>query len=222
MIYVDETGSPVGSGCDAYMRYENAVRRLETRSGSIIGVDGGIDAVRRSLYVPMRPDLLPDFVLPLKVIERGFRVVFEEEALLYEQSLTRREDEWRMRVRVILRTMHALWYMRKLLDPFTAGAVSVQLILHKGLRYAVGFFQIAVLLASVALATRHAVYGALLALQALFYVAAVLGLWLPRLARRVRLMSYISYSCLLNVAALIAFWRFLKGERVTTWVPRKG
>jgi len=62
MLYVNADGSLVGDGCSAYMRYENALRVAETRLGSIVGVDGGVDAIRRSLYLPMRPDQLPDFV----------------------------------------------------------------------------------------------------------------------------------------------------------------
>ena len=77
MIYTNPDGSPVGDGCTAYMKYENFLRTLETRIGSMVGVDGGIDAVRKSLYRPMNPDQLPDFVLPLRVVEQGFRVVYE-------------------------------------------------------------------------------------------------------------------------------------------------
>src|SRR3569832_175895 len=69
MQYVSPDGSVVGDGCSAYMRYENALRAAETRAGSIVGADGGVDAVRAYLYRPMRADQLPDFVLPLSVVE---------------------------------------------------------------------------------------------------------------------------------------------------------
>src|SRR6185295_8707456 len=82
MLYVNPDQSLVGDGCSAYMRYENRLRAIETRIGSIVGVDGGIDAVRKALYRPMSADQLPDFVLPLAVVEQGSRVVFEPEAHL--------------------------------------------------------------------------------------------------------------------------------------------
>ena len=44
MIYVHQDGSLVGDGCSAYMKYENWLRCQETRLGSVVGVDGGIDA----------------------------------------------------------------------------------------------------------------------------------------------------------------------------------
>src|SRR5690606_20972471 len=66
MVYVNEEGNVVGDGCSAYMKYENYLRSLESQVSSVVGVDGGIDAIRKALYQPMNADQLPDFVLPLK------------------------------------------------------------------------------------------------------------------------------------------------------------
>ena len=115
MVYTNPDGSVVGDGSTAYMKYENFLRSAEMGVGSIVGVDGGIDAVRKNLYQPMNPDQLPDFVLPLKVIEQGYRVIYEPDAILKEPSLKEPRDEYRMRVRVALRSLWALWDMRHLL-----------------------------------------------------------------------------------------------------------
>ena len=48
LVYGAQAGSGTGMGCRAYMRYEDLRRRSETRLGSIVGVNGGIDAVRRT------------------------------------------------------------------------------------------------------------------------------------------------------------------------------
>ena len=55
------------------MRYENRLRSAETRIGSIIGVNGGVDAIRRDLYTDIPRELITDFVLPLHVIASGLR-----------------------------------------------------------------------------------------------------------------------------------------------------
>ena len=54
MVYKAPDGSLTGEGCSLYMRYENRLRDWETKLGSIVGVDGGVDAMRRDLYRPMR------------------------------------------------------------------------------------------------------------------------------------------------------------------------
>ena len=88
MVYVNEEGNVIGDGCSAYMKYENHLRSLEANVSSVVGVDGGIDAIRKSLYQPMSADQLPDCVLPLKVITQGKRVIYCEKALLNEDSLS--------------------------------------------------------------------------------------------------------------------------------------
>jgi cellulose synthase/poly-beta-1,6-N-acetylglucosamine synthase-like glycosyltransferase len=222
MVYVDESGSLIGSGCDAYMRYENVLRALETRAGSVVGVDGGVDAVRRSLYDPMAPDMLPDFVLPLRVAGKGFRVVYEESALLHEHALSDAGDESRMRVRVTLRSLHALWTMKRLFLPWVGGFFSFQLLVHKLLRYAVGHFQVLILLANAALAVGNPFYRALFVLQSAFYLMAFAGHLLSRIGKSVSMCRYPYYFCLLNACAVIASWKFLKGEKKAVWQPRKG
>ncbi len=108
MVYTSQHDSSTEEGCSKYMEYENVLRSYETQIGSIVAVDGGIDAVRNALYEPMRADQIPDFVLPLKVVEKGFRVVYEPKAILREPALSSSSDEYRMRARVTLRALWAL------------------------------------------------------------------------------------------------------------------
>lgn len=221
MVYVNNDGSLVGDGCSAYMRYENWLRRQEARFGSVIGVDGGIDAVRKELYEPMRPDQLPDFVLPLRIAARGIRVVYEPRALLYEAALTKRDDEYRMRVRVGLRALWALWDERRLMDPFRRPILTFQIVSHKFLRYLCFIPLILALSASVALAARSEAYLWAAALQATFYLLAVVGgRWRSFAAGRLMALPY--YFLLVNAASAHAAFRFLRGERQAIWAPRVG
>jgi cellulose synthase/poly-beta-1,6-N-acetylglucosamine synthase-like glycosyltransferase len=135
MVYANPEGTGIGDGCSAYMQYENWLRSAESRLGSVVGVDGGIDAVRQELYRPMNPDQLPDFVLPLWVVAEGYRVVYEPGALLFEPALGRSGDEYRMRVRVSLRALWALWDMRRLLLGGGGALFAWQMWSHKVLRY---------------------------------------------------------------------------------------
>ncbi len=219
MVYRAADGSLSGLGCSAYMRYENRLRAWETRLGSIVGTDGGIDAVRRELYLPMRPDQLPDFVLPLSVRGRGLRVVHAERALLYEDALAASADEFRMRSRVTLRSLHALRDMKGLLAPWRHGLFAWQLLSHKVLRYLAPVFQVGALVANLVLAV--GVGGPwlwLLAAQAAFYLAAAAG-QLP--FGRSRLLSLPYYLCLVNAASLVALARFLRGRKQILWTPRR-
>ncbi len=222
MLYVDPQGSVVGDGCTAYMRYENALRQAETRVGSVVGVDGGVDAVRRALYRPMNADQLPDLVLPLNVVEQRHRVVFAPEAVLEEETLSSDSAEYQMRVRVALRAFWALSDKRALLNPLKYPMFSWQLASHKLLRY-LSFVPLTVAaFMNWWLLPRGWPYGLLAAGQA---VAAVLGLIAALGPTRLRGFGparYVYYFVLLNWASAVAFSRFLRGEKQVLWQPRTG
>ena len=221
MIYVGADGSVAGDGCTAYMRYENFIRAQESVLGAVIGVDGGVDAVRRSEYRPMRADQQPDFVLPLSVLERRLKVVYEPLALLEEQALGDSASEYRMRVRVSLRALWALWDKRRLLNPLKYPSVSLQIISHKVLRYLAFIPMLAAFVANVALANVSLIYALLLAAHVVFYAIAVYGIIAADKARN-PIVRIAAYFLLVNTAAANALMRMLAGERMATWKPRIG
>lgn len=222
MVYTNPAGAGIAEGSGTYMSYENALRAAETRLGSIVGVDGGIDAIRRELYVPMRPDQLPDFVLPLSVVEQGRRVVYEPEAVVREPGLADAANEFSMRVRVSLRALWGLYDKRRLLNPLLYPVFAWQLLSHKVLRYA-AFVPLAGLLACNVLALgRHPFYEGFLAVQLAAYAFATLGHFLRRSPVGASGLLVPYYFVLLNGACAIAFWKFLTGQKMVLWRPRRG
>ena len=223
MVYVNDEGTLVGDGCSAYMRYENWLRDQETKIGSVVGVDGGIDAMRKSLYQPLRADQLPDFVQPLKVVEQGYRVVYEPKALLKEEALQDSGSEFAMRVRVSLRALWALKDMRHLMNPARYGLFALQLISHKWLRY-YGFVPLAVFtVMAMFLANRGGLYTlAFLGLVAV-YGLAWLGHGKEKKGRNLPTPYAIAYYfLLLNLSSLKAAQGFWRGEKKVIWKPRQG
>jgi cellulose synthase/poly-beta-1,6-N-acetylglucosamine synthase-like glycosyltransferase len=221
MLYGNPKQNSMGEGCSTYMKYENFIRILESKCGSIVGVDGGIDAFRSQLYFEMPNDALPDFVLPLKVIEQGYRVIFEPKAILHEESLPDIQDEYRMRVRVSLRAFAALYMMKSLFNPFKYGLFSFQLFCHKLLRYLAGFFLFFIFLSNIFIASSHAFYIVTLILQIIIYLLGTIGYLLKE--KNTTAYTYIPfYFMLLNTSSLVAFLQFCAGKKKTIWEPRKG
>jgi cellulose synthase/poly-beta-1,6-N-acetylglucosamine synthase-like glycosyltransferase len=222
MAYTNPKGSGIGEGSGIYMSYENWLRDMETRLGSIVGVDGGIDAIRSDLYVPMSPDQLPDFVLPLSVVGNGSRVVYEPQAVVYEPSLSNATDEFRMRVRVSLRALWGLRDKRSLLNPLRYPLFAWQLLSHKLLRYAVFLPLVGALLFNALAASLHPLYAALLVLHLAAYALATLGHLFRRLPARASKLLAPYYFVVLNAACAVAFWKFLTGRKIVLWKPREG
>ncbi|MCL4779086.1 MAG: glycosyltransferase family 2 protein [Gammaproteobacteria bacterium] len=221
MVYVNEDGSLVGDGCSAYMKYENWLRASESGLAAVIGVDGGVDAVRRSAYRPMRADQQPDFVLPLSVAGQGYRVVYEPDARLHESALSEHGAEYRMRVRVTLRALWALWDMRHLMNPLRHGLLAFQIISHKLLRYLAFMPLVAAFIISWSLAAGDGLMLLAALLQTLAYVLAAVG-WTGRGRNRSFLVGFPYYFVLLNVACAQAVLKFIGGQRQAIWAPRTG
>jgi cellulose synthase/poly-beta-1,6-N-acetylglucosamine synthase-like glycosyltransferase len=219
LIYEDPGETATGGGSGLYMRYENWLRRLETRAGSVVGVNGGIDAVRRSLYTPMLAEHLPDFVLPLRVVGQGARVIYTDAAVAHEAALGRHGDEFRMRVRVSLRALHALAATRALLHP-RHGLFAFQLLVHKVVRYLL-IVPLAGALVCSGILAGSPFYAAIFGIQLAAYALAAVG-WLSGGRIRLRLVFVPFYFSLVNIAAGAALVGFVRGQHQVVWTPRKG
>ena len=220
MVYVNEDGSLVGDGCTAYMKYENMLRELETQIGSVVGVDGGIDAIRTSLFTELKDDQLPDFVQPLWVVHKGYKVKYCADARLNEEVLSESDKEFKMRVRVALRALWGIHDMRALLNPFKYGFFAIQLFSHKLLRYLACLFMVGLLISNIAIFQSHSFYQLAAFGQFAFYSAAFAGARLPSVSTPVIVAPY--YFCLLNISCVIALYKYLKGEKIVIWKPRAG
>jgi len=210
-----------GNGCSAYMKYENALRKLETRASSIIGVNGGVDSIRRELYTDVPRRLITDFVLPLHVISTNHRVVYDERVRSSEAANSELGSEFRMRVRVALRALQGIAYMRRLCNPFKYPWAAFCLISHKVSRYFCFFFLLIAFPANLILASSRG-YAVFFLVQVIAYLLAFTGLrkGLPSLFRK--LTSIPSYFVMSNAAFAVAAVKFLQGETMATWQPRAG
>jgi hypothetical protein len=120
-----------------------------------------------------------------------------------------------MRVRVVTRGMNGILSVSDLLMPWKYGWVSLQLLSHKVLRWLVSVFLILLFLASAAL-YQEPFFRALLLLQVIFYLAAMLSLVFP-LHQRWKLLGIPLYFCTLNAAALCSLVELARGRKYVTW-----
>jgi cellulose synthase/poly-beta-1,6-N-acetylglucosamine synthase-like glycosyltransferase len=219
LVYVSGKTSAVGKGCRSYWSYERLLKAWESAAGSLIGVSGCLYAVRRSCYAKLATDMIDDFVIASEIQLQGLRTVYEPEAVCSEDTNHRSRDEFRMRVRVIEQTMNALHRYGKLLSPRKHGLFRFQLMFHKTLRYAVPFLLAVAFVANWFALDKSAIYQYAFFAQGLFYYAAAIG-WIGDRAR-VRLGPFAIpyYFVLINVAAVAAYLKFLRGEAHVIWEP---
>lgn len=214
--YFDPEGnSPTGLGTMAFWNYENLLKTLQSHIQTISGCCGCIYSVRKSAYTKLPDDVISDLVQPLWVIQKGFRVAFEDRALAYEETTQSAGEEFSMRVRVITRGIRGLLSVPDILKPWKSGWIAFQLFSHKILRWLVPFFLVLLFASNGALAG-HATYRLFLILQTLFYAWALLSVAVP-VQRRWKILGIPLYFCLLNAAALCSIIEVIRGRKYVTW-----
>ncbi len=219
LIYVDDSDSGVGKGARNYWSYETFIKESESRACSLIGASGCLYSIRKSAYQPMYPEACSDFLIATVMYRQDLRTVYEPSAVCTEETNRHPEKEMMMRVRVISQTFTDLWRNRDMLNPLKSGFYAVELISHKILRYAIPVFLIMVFAAAAILASNHAFFTLILALQIAFYGIAFLAWILEKRGLKIGILALPLYFVLANLASLIGFYKFLRGERYARWEP---
>lgn len=219
LVYVNNESTNVGKGAQSYWNYETFIKSAESRACSLIGVSGCLYAVRKSAYEPMYPEACSDFLICTNLYRQGLRSVFAPDAVCFENTNHRADEELNMRVRVISQTFTDLWRNRDMLNPFKSGFFAIELISHKVLRYAVPFVLFTFLVSSLLLSSSYLFYAVALTFQALFYSLAAAGWVMERAGKRIGLLAMPLYFVLANLASVAAFYKFLRGETYTRWDP---
>lgn len=219
LVYVDDSKSSVGTGAKKYWNYETFLKQSESRACSLIGASGCLYAVRKSAYKPMYAEACSDFLICTVVYRQGLRSVYEPNAVCTEETNRQTDKELKMRVRVISQTFTDLWRNRDMLNPFKSGFYAVELISHKVLRYAVPLFLFGIFITSAILAFESLIFALVFLSQIIFYLAAFVGWRLEKSGRDSGILAIPLYFTLANLASVIAFYKFIKGENYANWEP---
>ena len=220
LTYVNAHDSVTAASGSLYWRFEEALKRLESQSGSMMGADGSIFAVRRSLrYAP--PDhIIDDMYVSLMVLVAGYRVIQARDVKAYEESVTSAREEFGRKVRIACQAFNVhrlVWPKLRRLDALTR----YKYVSHKFLRWLSIYFLAAAAVAYVLALIVAGRPGLAAGAMALASLGVVLGTrWsIKPFAQIVDLLTALA-------GAGVGVWRSMRGERFQTWQPassiRKG
>jgi biofilm PGA synthesis N-glycosyltransferase PgaC len=205
-------GGRRGEAGSVYDRYEDLIRIVESRSGSVAAMSGEFMAVRRERMPRFPPGVVnDDFWLLCALVRAGGRVIYEPLCASEEPPPSLRGEVSR-RSRMGAGRLMAAGELRGLPRSF-----AMRILSHKLGRLALPFFLLACLLASLGLSNRP-FYRALAAAQVGAYGAGALaaaGIAPP--GRPGRLMRGLGQFTLGNVAVAIGVLRGLRGGQSAVW-----
>jgi biofilm PGA synthesis N-glycosyltransferase PgaC len=204
-----------------YWRYESYLKRCDSAVSSVMGAAGELFALRRELFQPPETDsLIEDFVMSLRVVEAGWRVVYEPEAVAREEGTTTLFGEWRRRTRIAAGGFQSIRRLPGMLH-LKRGRVAWQYVSHRVMRWVITPFLLPVVyLLNLALMAvpfyRWIGLG-----QTAFYAVALLGYVLNRRGGWRGPWHAVFYFCFTNLAALVGFWRYATGSQPVTWAKAR-
>jgi cellulose synthase/poly-beta-1,6-N-acetylglucosamine synthase-like glycosyltransferase len=195
-----------------YWKMETWLKIHESAADSCLGANGAIYAIRKSAW-PGIPDntLIDDFVIGMRVRERGLRFVYDAEAVANEDLPVSVGHEMTRRIRIGAGGFQSLLLCWRSLLPWR-GVYSWCFWSHKVLRWFAPFFMIGALVANLFLLDQP-VFRVTLALQLVFYALALAGI----LTRRWSLLNVPNYFVTINLALLFGFFRFITRTQRAAW-----
>jgi glycosyltransferase involved in cell wall biosynthesis len=216
MLEAQDGAARAGHGAAMYWRYEKAIRWAESCADSTVGATGAIYAIRRSLFVPIPDDtLLDDVLIPLRIVEQGYRVVFEPAARAFDRTSATAAQEFARKARTIAGTFQLFSRERWLFNP-RRNRLWFATMSHKGIRLLLPVLHAGALAANVMAAPLWP-YQWLLGAHALFYAAAIAGGVQRRGSHQSRLVTVPYMLCLLCWADIVGFYRFVTNRQPVTW-----
>lgn len=222
LIHTDEAETQTTESVSLFRRYENLLRINESSTGSMVGADGSLFAIRRELFEPWPEYIIDDFSTSMNILSHGHRVVYCPEAIGYEAAAKDFNTEFRRKIRITNRTITACIFLIKRFRKLSFINL-FKLISHRVLRYTSAYFMGLALLSNLILAANgnSTVYIILLIAQILFYALA-LGAYIGFLKKENflgKLANTTLYFTLANFACGIGFIQALLGKKVSIWRP---
>ena len=212
----DPASGEIGKGMGLYWRVEKKIRELESAAGSVAGATGAIYCARRSLLdASPLPEgtILDDVLLPMQIVRKGFRVIFDARARAWDSPDLGESREFSRKVRTLSGNYQLLQLAPWLLS--SENAIRFEFVSHKLSRLVVPFALLALLIASMFLP--QPLYRAALVAQLAFYALSLAALAGVKIGPLSRIADPARTFVVLNSAALVAFINFVTGRKAV-WV----
>jgi cellulose synthase/poly-beta-1,6-N-acetylglucosamine synthase-like glycosyltransferase len=213
LVYTNGGSSATAYSGSAYWRFEEAIKTLEMESGSMIGADGSVYAIRRSLHVAPPDHIIDDIYVSLMILCAGYRVIQASDAFAYEESVVSAREEFNRKIRIACQAFNVhrlLWPRLRKLDAITI----YKYVSHKLIRW----FTIYLLAAAIVAFEAALIISGHPRIAAALVVGGAAALLIGCISS-VRPFAQISGIVTAFAGTGLGVWRSLRGERYQTWTP---
>lgn len=208
--------NPSTAGEEIYWKYQTAIKRRESKTGSTLGVHGAFYLFRRRLFSPLTANTInDDFILPMSIVEKGYKAVYEPRINAVELEQASSATNQNRRRRIAAGNVQQFIKLWRLIHPKYKG-IAFNFVSGKLLRILMPFCLLGFLLGSVILSAQYTWMIPILLLQVLVYgVAWYRQTHLHRNAGK--LEQTIHYIVTGYAASFLGICSFLAGKEIGAW-----
>jgi cellulose synthase/poly-beta-1,6-N-acetylglucosamine synthase-like glycosyltransferase len=211
----------VAKGQGLYWRFEMSLRKMESELGVMHTATGGIMAFRKELFRPFKDKYGDDCIIPLDIIQQGYRVIHDDTAIAYDSFPSSVLGELKTRIRMTLRNFTGTLSKYPLLNPFKYPLISLATTSHKLLRWLTPFFLLAALLCNLSLISAGSFYLNLAIGQGIFYFLGAVGFFGSISGVKIPVATSIFTFLLANTGFFLGVLKAISGQKITSYKKRK-
>ncbi|MCW0482347.1 glycosyltransferase family 2 protein [Gaoshiqia sediminis] len=207
-----------------YWRFESRVKALDAELSSAIGAAGELFAIRRELYEPVDADtLLDDFVISMRLVEKGHRIAYAPAAFAVETASLNLREEYKRKTRIAAGGIQSLARLYGLLNPVRYGWLSWQFFSHKVLRWTLapiavfGLLPVNLCMVAGKQSGLTDFFDLFFGFQFLIYLLAGLGWLFEKSLTRYKLFFLPAYFFMMNYSTLAGGIRYFMGRQKVAW-----
>ncbi len=213
LIYTNSDASITASTGSLYWRLEEHIKLLEQRTGSVMGADGSLFAIRSELHRTPPDHIIDDMFVSFMVLIQGYRVIQSTDVRAYEQSASSSSEEFHRKSRIACQAFNVhrlIWPHIRKLDALTV----YKYVSHKLLRWLSIYFLAASMMFGLGALFAGGYVGFASVLVLLSAVLAFLGL-----RGTIKPLTQIMDVITSLAGAGLGVWKSLRGESYQTWTP---
>lgn len=207
-----------------YWRYENIVKKLESRIGRLSGANGPVYAIRKELCSKIKKGVInDDFYVSTYVLQSGYDVIMDVNAVAFEKPNDDFKSQFKRHIRDGAGHYQAMTIFKRMLLPRKGSFVYVS---HRVIKWLVPFCLIVLLVTNAILSFKYIFFKYLFIVHlAMYFVLILYGFILMKLRNNknilTRLIGIIYYFISVNLALFIGFIKYITGKQGAVWETQR-